>query len=196
MRRYYITDRARLPGSARLYQTGGRRDGVDLIQIREKDLNARDLLALAQSRSAAVSLGRLGVLVNGRADIALAAEAHGVHLPSHRSHPAPSGAAFCRRIFSLACHATLTAEIREAEGADLIVYGPVLRVPGRVRGVGLDALRIAASSTRSLIFALGGITAETRHPVFDAGAVGIAAIRLFQKTIRSYSQNVLSKKIS
>jgi thiamine-phosphate pyrophosphorylase len=180
MRRYYISDRhgcRDLLDCIRLAAA----DDVDFIQIREKDLNGRDLLALAQAAVAAVSLRRTRILVNGRADIALAAKAHGVHLPS-KSIPASEW----RRILppdfliGVSCHST--AEIRDAEGADFIVYGPVFASPGKGPGVGLDALRIAAGSTQIPLFALGGITHENAQSCITTGAVGIAAIRLFQQS--------------
>jgi thiamine-phosphate pyrophosphorylase len=118
--------------------------------------------------------------VNGRPDIALAAKAHGVHLPSESVPPAE-----WRRILppefliGVSCHST--AEIREAEAADLIAYGPVFASPGKGSGVGLDALSIATGSTRIPVFALGGITHENAQSCVDAGAAGVAAIRLFQE---------------
>ena len=181
MRRYYITDRHGCPNLLDCI-THAAVEGVELIQVREKDLNARDLLALVRAAVAAVSTRPTRVLVNGRADIALAAGANGVHLPSHSVAPAE-----WRRILppdfliGVSCHSQ--AEIRAAEGADLIVYGPVFASPGKGQGVGLDALRIAASSTRIPVFALGGITFETAQSCIDADAAGVAAIRLFQKTI-------------
>jgi thiamine-phosphate pyrophosphorylase len=179
MQRYYITDRH---GCRDVLDCIARAaaDGVELIQIREKDLNGRDLLALTQAAVAAVSLRRTRILVNGRADIALVAKAHGVHLPSESIPPSE-----WRRILppgfliGISCHSTV--EIREAEAANLIVYGPVFASPGKGFGVGLDALRIATGSTRIPVFALGGITLENAQSCINAGAAGIAAIRLFQE---------------
>ena len=179
MRRYYITDRH---GCRDVLDCIARAaaDGVELIQIREKDLHGRDLLALTRAAVAAVSSRPTRILVNGRADIALAAKAHGVHLPSE-SIPAFEwrGILPPEFLIGISCHSTV--EIRDAEGADFIVYGPVFASPGKGSCVGLDALRIAAGSTQIPVFALGGITQENAQSCIDAGAVGIAAIRLFQK---------------
>jgi thiamine-phosphate pyrophosphorylase len=178
MRRYYITDRRGCPDLMDCIARAAA-DGVELIQIREKDLTARDLLALVRAAVQSVSPWRARILVNGRVDIALAGNAHGVHLPSDSAK-----AREWRRILppdfliGVSCHSS--ADIRESEGADLLVYGPVFDSPGKGQGVGLDALRAAAASTRIPVFALGGITRENAASCIEAGAAGVAAIRMFQ----------------
>ena len=178
MRRYYITDRR---GCGDLMDCIPRAaaDGVELIQIREKDLNARDLLELVRAAVLAVSSWPTRILVNGRADVALTAKAHGIHLPSDSIAPSE-----WRRILpqdfliGVSCHSV--ADIQASEGADFVVYGPVFGSPGKGSGVGLDGLRAAAGATRIPVFALGGVTRENAALCVDAGAAGIAAIRMFQ----------------
>lgn len=182
MRRYYITDRRGCPDLLDCI-TRAAADGVELIQVREKDLHARDLLELVQAAVRAVSPWRARVLVNGRADIALAAKAHGVHLPSDAIL-----AAEWRRflpvdfLIGVSCH--LLNDMKEADAADFIVYGPVFESPGKGPGVGLGALREAVNCTRVPVFALGGITLGNAASCIDAGASGIAAIRMFQDFVR------------
>ena len=89
MLRYYITDRHSAGGEAALlrYIERAIAQGVELIQSREKDLSARDLLALT-ARAVALSAGTATrILVNSRVDLALAAHAHGVHLPADSIAP-------------------------------------------------------------------------------------------------------------
>src|SRR4051794_20411633 len=85
MLRYYITDRKAIGGSDALLRNIARAvaAGVDFIQIREKDLSGRELLDLVRSAVALTHQTETRILVNSRADVAIAADAHGVHLPSH-----------------------------------------------------------------------------------------------------------------
>jgi thiamine-phosphate pyrophosphorylase len=149
---------------------------ADVIQIRDKELPARELLALTRR---AMKLAPQ-VVVNERVDVALAAGAHGVHL---RSRPIPPRE--WRRIvpagfiIGVSCH-TLD-DIREADGADYVYFGPIFESPGKGPPVGLDALREAVRVATMPVVALGGITWENAPACIEAGAKGIAAIRLFQQ---------------
>jgi thiamine-phosphate pyrophosphorylase len=182
MRRYYISDRRTCPdilGSIRRAAEAG----VDFIQIREKDLNSRDLFDLTLGVLDTIKAWPTRVLVNGRLDIALAAGAHGVHLPARSILPTefrritPSGF-----LIAVSCHST--TELAEAEGADFAVFGPVFDTPGKGPSLGLDSLRDAARTSPVPIYALGGVTAENAPSCLKAGAVGIAGIRLFQNPSR------------
>ncbi len=177
MIRYYITDRSKV---ASLTDTIARvvQQGVDWIQIREKDLPARDLLELTR---AALSIGGAKILVNGRLDVALAAGAHGMHLPSNSIAPceirriAPLGF-----LIGVSCH-TLDEVMRaEAEQASFAVFSPVFESPGKGPPVGLVKLSEAAHAVRIPVLALGGITNANAQSCIDAGAAGIAAISMFQ----------------
>jgi thiamine-phosphate pyrophosphorylase len=178
MRRIYITDRRGTPDLLGCIARAAN-DGVEFIQIREKDLSARDLLSLTRCALATVGQSPVKILVNGRVDIALAAGAHGVHLPG--DSPPPS---LWRKIvpaefvIGVSCHSL--AEIEESEGADFAVYGPVFESPGKGPAVGLESLRNIARIAKLPVFALGGITKENAQSCIDAGADGIAAIRVFQ----------------
>jgi thiamine-phosphate pyrophosphorylase len=181
--RYYITDRHGAGGAAPLlrYVEAALRNGVDLLQVREKDLSARELLALVERIVELAKPFTTQILVNTRADIAIAAGAHGVHLPAASLSPrilrriAPSG-------FRIGVSTHTLAEIQTAqsESADFVVYGPIFPTASKSGCLGLDALRQAVRLSTIPILALGGITAANAQSCLDAGAAGIAGISLFQ----------------
>jgi thiamine-phosphate pyrophosphorylase len=196
---YAITSRRLFPEPERraalvALARGWARDGIDYIQIREKDLPLPDLLILAREIVATVRAEgpRTRVLLNGPADIALEAAADGVHLPGDAAEDAAGEA---RRIFrsagqaaiiSRACHSV--EEIRNTRDASLIVFAPVFeKAPDQntpaqpiLPGQGLAVLEEACHAAAPVpVFALGGVTAENAAACIAAGAAGIAGIRLF-----------------
>ena len=218
---YYITDRRQFPGPeeerrrrlmAKIAEAA--RAGVDYIQLREKDLSARELEHLAREARALVRmtpppLGRRPacLLVNARLDIALAAGLDGVHLPSEDLSPDEARGiwrAFSRNskretrnfLVAVSCHSVAAVRRADQQGADFVVFGPVFeKVAARARpGVGLPELRLAchdepaldprtaASYSRFMpVLAVGGVTPEKAAACLEAGAAGLAAIRLFQE---------------
>jgi thiamine-phosphate pyrophosphorylase len=178
VRRYYITDRHGCRDVLQCIELAVA-DGVDLIQIREKDLSARELLFLVRKAVSLTSRSATRVLVNARVDIGLASGAHGVHLPADSIRPetwrniVPPGF-----LIGVSCHSV--AELQRARGADFAAYGPVFATPGKGPAIGLDALAQAARMSPVPLFALGGVTADNAQSCIDAGAAGIAAIRMFQ----------------
>jgi thiamine-phosphate pyrophosphorylase len=172
MKRYCITDSLGVAGRAA-------RGGVEMIQIRAKQLSAKALSELV--RAAVAARGSARILVNTRIDVALACGAQGVHLPA--GSIAPSA---IRRIappqflIGVSCHTVEELRAAENEGADFAVYGPVFEsVTKSVVPIGLDALRIACASVRLPVYALGGVTAANAALCIEAGAAGIAGISLF-----------------
>ena len=179
MRRYYITDRKAVGGFGPLLEVI--RDqmhlGVHYIQIREKDISARELfeftLAVLEVRELEVHAPiPTKILVNTRADVALATNADGVHLPAAAPRESLKGLLVAR-----SCH-TLQ-EVKAAE-ADLVTFGPVFESPGKGQAVGLGALQAACGFGKP-VFALGGVSWENAAECMRAGAAGVAGIRLFQE---------------
>jgi thiamine-phosphate pyrophosphorylase len=181
--RYYITDRREQGWSTKdLLDCIARNvaGGVDYIQIREKDLTARELVELS-ARAVEIAAGSATrILVNDRADVVLAAGAHGVHLRSgsippdqiRRVLPVPF-------LIGVSCHSL--DEVREAQSADFLVFGPVFESPGKGPPKGLAALARVAAASPVPVFALGGVNQDNARACMEAGASGIAAIRLFQR---------------
>ena len=180
--------------------------GVDYIQLREKDLSMRALEEMAGKAMAALRGSRTKLLINSRTDVVLASGAQGVHLPAN-DLPASE----VRAIFSLACgdfacedsargdrpvvtrpvigvstHSLAEVASAESHGADFAVFGPVFEKGSTAHAEGLEQLRQTchrahAASPPMPVFALGGITLENAQQCMEAGAAGIAGIRLFQE---------------
>jgi thiamine-phosphate pyrophosphorylase len=183
---YYITDRRQLAGTSLKKCVRRALDwGVDFIQIREKDLQDRALFELTRD---AVSMARgtqCKILVNGRADVALAAGAHGVHLPSF-GLKIPDIKPWLPKRFYIGVSVHTMREIRLAcaQKADYLLLGHIFLTESKSDYgpcLGLDYLRAACLKSSVPIFGLGGVRPELIGSVLQTGAVGIAGISLFQK---------------
>jgi len=176
--RCYITDRKSCHGSLLDNIERVAAGGVEAIQIREKDLEARDLLALT---TAAVDRTRhtgVSIIVNGRVDVALAAGAHGVHLRSNPIPPSEWKRLWPSLMIGVSCHSKQDLGI--ALGADYVFLSPIFASPGKGPPIGLTALREAVRNSPVPVLALGGITWQNAQECVRAGAAGVAGIRLFQ----------------
>jgi thiamine-phosphate pyrophosphorylase len=188
MLRYAITSDTYLPGDAARLAA----DGIDYIQLRDKRSPAAELVALARTILYEITpYPHTRLLINSRADVALAAGAHGVHLTSRPGELTPpqirtlfASALFPVPCVSLSCHTLEEVTRAHTLGADLVLFGPVFekRIANQLitDGSGLDLLRravVAANGTP--VLALGGITHQNTADCLAAGAAGIAAIRLF-----------------
>ncbi len=159
--------------------------GVDLIQIREKDMETRPLLALVEAALTRARGTATRILVNDRLDVALAARADGVHLPAHGLPVAEVRRAYPELLIGASCHDLAELRAAEAGGADFAVFGPVFTPLSKESArppVGVEKLADAARAVKIPVFALGGITVENAAECLRAGAAGLAAISLFQKS--------------
>jgi thiamine-phosphate pyrophosphorylase len=197
MLRYAITSRALFPGDdhhqqAALVEQAARwaSAGIGLIQLREKDLPAAWLANLARNLLKTLP-ATTKLLLNSRLDIAIATAAHGVHLTAAPGELTPAqvrhlyaAASLPPPVITVSCH-TL-AEVARARDSrvDGILFAPVfgkiiageMVTPGR----GLDQLRAACTAAAPTpVYALGGVTVENAPSCLEAGALGIAGIRLF-----------------
>jgi thiamine-phosphate pyrophosphorylase len=176
MLRCYVTDRRQ--GDLLVYAKRAVDAGIDFIQVREKDLGARTLFELVCRIRDIAADSATKILVNDRVDIAIATGIDGVHLPG-------SGLPTARvrplvKTLGRSVHTLDEAFQAEREGADYVIFGPVFETPGK-KAVGLEALRKVTSAVKIPILAIGGITEQNSAHVVEAGAAGIAAIRMFQK---------------
>jgi thiamine-phosphate pyrophosphorylase len=184
--RCYITDRRQLPSQDALLDCIARNlaAGVEWIQIREKDLSARELFALVQRVLHLPNAGRAKILVNTRVDLALAAGAAGAHLPDGSPEPRHWRAIAPHDfLIGVSCHDIDAVRAAEREGADYVLYGPVFDPRSKsshLPPLGLEALREAAHAVHIPVLALGGITKDNAADCVAAGAAGVAAISLFQ----------------
>lgn len=159
--------------------------GVEAFQVREKDLKARELLELTRAVMGAVRPHGARVLVNGRLDVALAAEADGVHLGGDALHPEAAremANRMGRRDFLVGVSAHRRAEVARASAgtADFVVFGPIFPSPGKATvgsALGIEALRTICGDGWIPILAIGGMTAANTPGVLAAGASGTACIR-------------------
>lgn len=203
---YYITDRTQFPGTE-----SQRRERllkkiaeavlarIDYIQLRERDLSGRALESLAKDAAQLIRESRSDtrLLINSRTDIALAAEAHGVHLTSNDISPVDvrkiwrEAYAPAQSIIAFSCHSESDVIAAESASdrvapyvhvrpADFVVFGPVFEKQGSTRTDGLAQLR-KVCRRRIPVLALGGVTTDNAHLCIEAGASGIAGIRLFQE---------------
>jgi thiamine-phosphate pyrophosphorylase len=206
MLRYAITDRLRsgIDASAQKHALMEQAaefatSGIDFVQLREKDMEAgalvtlaRELLTVLRSNSNSPKL-----LINWRADIAIAAEADGVHLTSAIGELTPAqirhlyaSAGLPEPVISVSCHALSEIPAARDAAANIILFGPVFEkvaaVPNHpdsvvAEGIGLNLLQLACAAAAPIpVLALGGITPENAAATLDAGAAGVAAIRMFQ----------------
>lgn len=186
---YLVTDRLRLAektGDGRLaclirFLQQATVAGVDMIQVRERDLTTRELFDLTEALADRTT-SRTRLLVNDRADIA-AALSVGVHLTTRSIPPAAIRAGFGKDLLIGASTHNLN-EVRRAEegGADFVVFGPVFETESKRKfgpPVGLQALRDAVAASRIPVLAIGGITTSNFRDVLETGASGLAAISLF-----------------
>ena len=191
-----VTDLQRFTTEDQLVRLAARAGaaGVDIVQIRERRLDDRQLYALTQRIVSAVHGTGARVVVNDRTDVALAARADGVHLRADSvsaeriRRVAPPGFLIGRSVHSI-------AEATAAAGAvDYLVMGTVFATPSKGGTAPLAGLAGLAAVCRAVdvpVLAIGGVTADKLDGLAAAGAAGIAAIGLFSDAVNTNSQGDL-----
>ncbi|NOZ20962.1 MAG: thiamine phosphate synthase [Planctomycetes bacterium] len=175
-----ITDRKLctrpLPEAIREALTGG----ADVVQLREKDLSARALLDLARSLKQIVSGAHAKLIINHAIDVAVAADADGVHLGWRSLSPEDARKALGPgKLIGVSVHSIEEMQKAEYGGADYVHYGPLFETPskkGRLEPVGREGLRELKRTASIPVTAVGGIDEERAAAVVTAGADGIAVI--------------------
>ena len=201
---YYITDRSAFDGSEadrriallrRIAEAAGA--GVDYIQLREKDLPARELEFLAHEAVRAVrdNSQTTRLLINSRTDIALACGADGVHLPGDDLPASEVRTLWMKSsdkppVIGVSAHSVADVRLAESHGASFAVLAPIFeKVQTEAEGIGVGLLReacsgltsaLGANGDRFSVLALGGVNVENTEACLAAGASGVAGIRLFQ----------------
>ena len=149
--------------------------GASCIQLRLKDVSAHDLIGLARELVATVGVP---VIVNDRADIAIAAGAAGVHLGAD-DIPVRAVRSFAPPGFIIGCSVGNDDEVTGAAGADYVGIGPVFKTGSKQdagKAIGTDEFARLAAAVGLPAVGIGGITAANARSVIDAGAAGVAAI--------------------
>lgn len=178
---YLITDRRKVAGGdlvAALERAC--RAGVKAIQLREKDLNTREIFELAQRIQAVCQACGTQFFINERSDLARALNADGIQLTS-RGLPVSE----VRRILKpnqrigVSTHSPDEAISAERDGADFILFGPVFSTQSKMTfgsPQGLSKLEEVTSLVKVPVFAVGGVTPETAAACTERGAHGVAVI--------------------
>ncbi|MDK2815743.1 MAG: hypothetical protein PWR22_371 [Moorella sp. (in: firmicutes)] len=174
---YVITSR-RLAGARSLVDLAAKLEGVDYLQLREKDLTGRELYHLALDIKQVLPPGTR-LLINDRLDVALAAGADGVHLGENSLPPAVARRLLGpEKIMGVSVHSVTAAREAEKAGADYLLFGHIFPTTSKEgippRGVG--SLREVVASVGIPIIALGGINTANARQCLAAGARGVAVM--------------------
>lgn len=179
---YLITDRKLVTRNSSFVTavTQALKGGVTAVQLREKDLEARELLKLAYKMRELTNKYDVKLFINDRFDIALAVGADGVHL-TQNSIPADAVKKVVknRLLIGVSTHSLKEAKEAEKKGADFITLGPVYKTPSKLKygaPLGLNRLENVCKEMNIPVFALGGVKAENIDEVKKSGAYGAAMI--------------------
>ena len=203
----YITDRRQFPGSDAEQQrklldkvAEAATANIDYIQLREKDLSPAALEKLAREAVARVKAAReqgsrSRLLINSRTDVALASGADGVHLTA-ADVPAGDVRALWMAtrdtppVIGVSCHTVAEVRMAESQGADFAVLAPIFgKQKSGAPAIGIAVLKEAQRGSFPVL-ALGGVNLENARQCVEAGAAGVAGIRLFQENV---SEEVVEK---
>lgn len=151
------------------------------VQLREKDLSARELYDLGARLQSVLAPRRVPLLINDRLDVALALDAAGVHLAGH-SLPTRSARHVLGpdKLLGVSTHSLDAARQAADEGADFVVFGPVFATPSKLAygpPQGLSQLAAVVRDVPIPVLGIGGITLANLPQVRQTGAHGVAMIR-------------------
>jgi thiamine-phosphate pyrophosphorylase len=153
-------------------------EGVEMVQIRERDLPARDLAELTKAVLKIPNPRGTKILVNDRADVALACGAHGVHLRDGSILPARL--ARPGFVVTVSCHCLEDAD--NTHGANFVLLAPIFKPLSKTDprpALGIKAITEFCRRSATPVLALGGVSRENIQKCIDAGAAGIAGITCF-----------------
>ena len=156
------------------------RGGVRAIQLREKDLNTKDLLELAYKMRELTKKYHAKLFINDRVDIALAVDADGVHI-GQKSIPAHAVRKIVQEklLIGVSTHSLDEALEAERDGADFITLGPIYETPSKLKygkPIGVNTLEIVKSHVSIPVFGIGGMKLDKVRELMETGADGIALI--------------------
>ena len=173
------------------------RGGVKAVQLREKDLNTRELLELACKMRELTKKYHAKLFINDRVDIALAVDADGVHI-GQKSIPAHAVKKIVqdKLIIGVSTHNLNEALEAERSGADFITLGPIYETPSKLKygkPIGVDTLKKVKLEVSLPVFGIGGIKLDKVREIMETGADGIALISaiLASKDIRKTTEDFL-----
>ena len=179
---YVITDRKLFPALCNMYFAieSVLDAGATVIQLREKDLPARELLDMAFWMRELTNEYGAKLFINDRVDVALSVGADGVHLgrnsmPAHAVRKTWGD----KLLIGVSTHSIEEALEAERDGADFITLGPIYETPSKLkygRPLGTDIIRGVKSRISIPVIAVGGIKLDRIKEVTEAGAAGVAVI--------------------
>jgi len=153
--------------------------GITLLQYRNKNGNAREMLDHARELKQRVS-GSVKLIMNDRADLCLAAEFDGVHVGQDDLSPESARKIIGEKLcLGVSTHNSRQLEEADKTSADYIAIGPVFSTASKANPdpvVGLEGVRKARSLTRKPLVAIGGINRANCRSVIEAGADSVAVI--------------------
>ncbi|MDO8670867.1 MAG: thiamine phosphate synthase [Dehalococcoidia bacterium] len=177
-RLHLVTDRKLCRGDLVAAVAAAVRGGVDVVHLRERELDARELFFLALRLKAAIG-NRAALVVNDRLDVALAAGADAVQLGGRSLPVAVARSILGNRLhIGASVHGVAAAVQAEGEGADYLILGTIFPSNSHpdYAASGANLVREVTASVSIPVFAIGGVVAENIAGVLAAGAQGVAVI--------------------
>lgn len=173
---YLITDRKLCQKPFLKVIESACKSGIKALQLREKDLNTKELLELALKLRKITSKYNTRLFINDRIDIAKIVNADGLHIPENGMPIKVARRLLPRKLIGASCHSLDNALRLEKEKADFIVFGSIFKQKGNYKAQGIESLRIICERVRIPVFAVGGINFENAGLCINTGAFGVAVI--------------------